>query len=65
MSALGAGMTISHAPSYGKAKEAAGKIFAIIEEKSTIDARNLKGLQKIEKGEIEFKDVDFRYPSRQ
>lgn len=43
LGALGAGMTISHAPSYGKAKDSASKIFAIIDEKSTIDARDPKG----------------------
>ena len=58
-------MTISHAPSYGKAKEAARKIFGIIEEPSTINAKSSKGIEVVQRGEIEFREVDFRYPSRQ
>lgn len=64
VAALGSGIAIAQAPSIGKAKNAAVKIFDIIEEPSLIDTRKEGGHQKIEKGEIEFKRVDFKYPSR-
>ncbi len=55
VAALGTGTTLSAAPSVGKAKEAARKIFEIIEERSVIDPRDAKGIKTIERGEIEFK----------
>jgi ABC-type multidrug transport system fused ATPase/permease subunit len=64
ISALGCGTQLAHAPSTGKAKDAANKVFAIINEQSTIDVREEKGFSKIEKGEIKLEDVDFRYPSK-
>jgi ATP-binding cassette subfamily B (MDR/TAP) protein 1 len=64
MSAMGAGLAVSHAPSASKAKESANKVFAIVDEPSLIDVRSTEGIKKIERGEIEFDQVDFRYPSR-
>ena len=64
MSALGSGMQISNAPSVTKAKTGASKIFAIIEEKSLINAEDTKGNKEIKEGHIEFRDVEFIYPSR-
>jgi ATP-binding cassette, subfamily B (MDR/TAP), member 1 len=64
ISALGCGTQLSHAPSMGKARDAANKVFAIIDEKSTIDVREEKGYTKVEKGEIVLETVDFRYPSK-
>jgi ATP-binding cassette subfamily B (MDR/TAP) protein 1 len=64
VAALGTGISISSAPSVGKAKDAAKTIFGIIDEKSQIDTRQEKGEQIIKKGEIVFSKVEFQYPSR-
>jgi ABC-type multidrug transport system fused ATPase/permease subunit len=48
----------------GKARDAANKVFAIINEQSKIDVRENKGYAKIEKGEIVLENVDFKYPSK-
>jgi len=64
VSTLGSGIAISQAPSIGKARAAAVKVFDIIEEESTIDSRSLKGEQIIKNGAIEFQNVCFKYPSR-
>jgi hypothetical protein len=44
VAALGTGISLSSAPSVSKAKEAASKIFAIIDEQSKIDTRENKGI---------------------
>lgn len=64
---MGAGVAMSNVPSVQKAKESAGNIFTIIDEKSTLDVREQRpGMKtKIEHGEIVFSDVNFNYPSRQ
>lgn len=64
--AFGIGMSMSNIPNVKRAKEAAGDIFSIIDEKSTLDVRDSKNakFQRVEKGEIELKDVTFKYPSR-
>jgi len=54
VAALGSGISIASAPSIGKAKEAAKKIFAIIDHKSKIDTRDETGEKVIKRGEIEF-----------
>lgn len=59
VAALGSGISIASAPSVPKAKEAASKIFAIIDHKSTIDTREEKGLKEIKRGEIEFAKTSF------
>jgi len=64
LSAVGSASSLSHAPSIGKAKSAAVKVFDIIEEESKIDTRVPHGEKVIQRGEIEFKKVDFKYPSR-
>jgi ABC-type multidrug transport system fused ATPase/permease subunit len=51
-------------PSVKNARNAAKKIFEIIDEPSKIDSRETQGIKKIEAGAIEFKDVNFTYPSR-
>ena len=52
----------------GKAKKSATKIFSYIDSQTKIDAVNIPDTAKEVgdsfKGEIEFKDVWFRYPSR-
>jgi len=63
---MGAGIAMSNVPSVQKAKSSAMNIFNIIDEKSTLDVRELssKGIKTISEGKIEFKDVNFSYPSR-
>lgn len=60
---IGSGVSISQMPSISKAKAAARTVFGIIEEPSLIDPKQ-PGEQKIPTGAIEFKNVYFRYPSR-
>ena len=62
--ALGSGVSLSNAPSVGKSRESAKKVFAIIDEKSKVDVRDEKGETEIKRGEIELRNVDFKYPSR-
>jgi ABC-type multidrug transport system fused ATPase/permease subunit len=64
MSAIGAGTNASNMPSVSKAKAAAKKIFEIVDEKSKVDVRDEKGEKVIAAGELEFKNVNFIYPSR-
>jgi len=64
LAALGTGISLSSAPSIGKAKAAASTIFEIIDEPSKIDTRDETGEKIIHHGEIEFKNADFQYPSR-
>lgn len=64
MAALGSGIALSSAPSVGKAKDAARMIFGIIDQPSAIDTRETKGERVIKKGEIELRNTDFKYPSR-
>ena len=60
------GAQIANIPSIAKAKAAAVDVFSIIDEKSTLDVRDTEGhdLKVIEKGKIEFVDVNFSYPTR-
>ena len=64
IAALGSGVSVSSAPSVGKAKAAARTIFGIIQEESKIDSRDTTGIKIIEKGEIVLKNAEFKYPSR-
>ena len=63
--AYGAGQAQSFAPDMGAGNAAAGKIFKVINEPSRIDPFAKEGMfiNKIE-GRIEFKDVWFKYPTR-
>lgn len=50
---------------FGIAKAAGSKVFAVIERKSSIDSQSNEGLKPLElKGSINFKNVNFNYPSR-
>lgn len=64
--AMGIGMSMSNLPSVERAKASAKTIFEIIDEKSTLDVRDgkLAKHQEVNGGSIEFKDVTFKYPSR-
>ncbi|CDW72274.1 abc transporter [Stylonychia lemnae] len=68
MSALESGMLISQIPSLNKAKKAAEKIFQIILESNESQSQNQTIIEKTDQnqsGTIEFKNVHFKYPSRQ
>lgn len=64
--AMGAGSSMSNIPSVNKAKQSAGKIFEITDERSTLDIRSQteNQIKEVKEGKIEFKNVDFKYPSR-
>ena len=63
--AFGAGNAMQYAPDVGSAKTAAVNVFEILdrEPKIKIDAPN-QNVKKEIKGEIEFRNVWFRYPTR-
>ena len=65
MAAMGISQTSSLGPDTGKAKNASGSIFAIVDRQSKIDPSNESGttLDNL-KGEIELRHVSFKYPSR-
>jgi ATP-binding cassette subfamily B (MDR/TAP) protein 1 len=53
------------APGASKAKSSAASIFAILDQKSTIDTNDESGMTLEDvKGEIEFHNVAFKYPTR-
>lgn len=68
--AFGAGNAASYGPDANKGKQAAIKIFMITDTPSTINAMDEKALAEKQsvpehfQGEIEFKNVWFRYPTR-
>lgn len=63
--AMGAGFAMSSVPSATQAKESAATIFSMIDDKSQLDARDYKGkLKEVPNGTIEFKNINFNYPSR-
>ncbi|KAK7264795.1 hypothetical protein RJT34_32406 [Clitoria ternatea] len=65
MAAMGIAQSGSLVPDSTKAKSAAASIFAILDRKSQIDPSDDSGMTLEEvKGEIEFKHVSFKYPTR-
>ncbi|XP_058757109.1 ABC transporter B family member 11-like [Vicia villosa] len=65
MAAIGLSQSGSLVPDSTKAKSAAASIFAILDRKSLIDPSDESGMTLEEvKGEIEFKHVSFKYPTR-
>ena len=66
LSLMSIGGATQNVPSIQKAKAAAGEIFSVIDEPSSldIDDRNEDTIDNIENGMIEFKEVSFRYPTR-
>ena len=57
---------MSNIPSVSKAKYSASEIFSIVDEKSTLDVRdgNESTIQEVKGGQIDFVDVNFKYPTR-
>ncbi|KAK7264797.1 hypothetical protein RJT34_32408 [Clitoria ternatea] len=65
MAALGISQSGSLVPDSSNSRSAAASIFAILDRKSQIDPSDDSGITLEEvKGEIEFKHVSFKYPSR-
>ncbi|BAT76977.1 hypothetical protein LR48_Vigan01g291500 [Vigna angularis] len=65
MAAMGISQSGSLVPDSTNSKSAAASVFAILDRKSQIDASDDSGLTLEEvKGEIEFKNVSFKYPTR-
>ncbi|KAK9147148.1 hypothetical protein Sjap_007051 [Stephania japonica] len=65
VAALGISQSSSYVPDSGKAKVSTASVFSIIDRKSEINSSDESGitLESI-KGEIEFRHVAFKYPSR-
>ncbi|KAK9084446.1 hypothetical protein Scep_030917 [Stephania cephalantha] len=65
VAALGISQSSSYVPDSGKAKASAASVFSIIDRKSEIDSSDESGitLENV-KGDIEFRHVAFKYPSR-
>eukprot|EP00742_Colponemidia_sp_Colp-10_P003632 GILJ01003866.1.p1 GENE.GILJ01003866.1~~GILJ01003866.1.p1 ORF type:complete len:1310 (-),score=238.99 GILJ01003866.1:288-4217(-) len=65
LSATGVGQATSFAPDMSKAKAAAITIFRLMDQVPPIDYTSTAGDKPVfTAGEVEFKDVQFRYPSR-
>ncbi|OVA18948.1 ABC transporter [Macleaya cordata] len=65
ISAIGISQTSAMAPDSNKARDSAASIFEILDSKPKIDSSNDKGATlDIVKGDIELKNVSFKYPSR-
>ncbi|KAF7144597.1 hypothetical protein RHSIM_Rhsim04G0106200 [Rhododendron simsii] len=65
MAAMGISQSSGLAPDATKAKGAAASIFAILDRKSKIDPSDESGITlESVKGEIELRNISFRYPSR-
>ncbi|XP_042515586.1 ABC transporter B family member 11-like [Macadamia integrifolia] len=65
MAAIGISQSSSLAPDASKAKTSAASIFSILDQTSKIDSNDESGmtLENV-KGEIEFRHVSFKYPTR-
>lgn len=65
MVGLGVSQSGSYAPDASKAKSCAASIFAILDQISEIDSSGRSGKRlKNVKGDIKFRHVSFRYPTR-
>ncbi|KAE8733144.1 ABC transporter B family member 12 [Hibiscus syriacus] len=65
VSAIGISQSNSLAPDVGKAKVSVASIFEILDQRSKIDpSQNSGKMLKRVKGDIQFKHVSFRYPTR-
>ncbi|KAI8561875.1 hypothetical protein RHMOL_Rhmol04G0376000 [Rhododendron molle] len=65
ISALGVAQSTAFAPDTSKAKDSAASIFGILDSKPNIDSSSNEGTTlKTVYGDIEFKNVNFMYPTR-
>ncbi|CAA7405782.1 unnamed protein product [Spirodela intermedia] len=64
MAGIGLSQSSGLAPDSSKAKSASASVFAILDRKSKIDPSDPTGQTSEVKGNIEFRHVSFRYPTR-
>ncbi|CAA6668878.1 unnamed protein product [Spirodela intermedia] len=64
MAGIGLSQSSGLAPDSSKAKSASASVFAILDRKSKIDPSDPTGKTSEVKGNIEFRHVSFRYPTR-
>lgn len=67
LGAQAAGQLFSYAPDMGKAKQAAANVYRILKAQPLIDVWSQNGVVPLDKevrGDVEFKNVYFRYPTR-
>lgn len=61
-----AGQVFAYAPDMSKAKQAAGRILALLSRQPEVDTWSMEGLPAhVSNGHIQLQDVHFRYPTRQ
>ncbi|CAH0719110.1 unnamed protein product, partial [Brenthis ino] len=58
------GLTAPHLEAVACARASAGAIFAVLDRKPVIDSLSLEGSKPVLEGDLELKDVYFRYPAR-
>jgi ATP-binding cassette subfamily B (MDR/TAP) protein 1 len=64
MSAMATGRASHFLPDVGAGKNACRRIFAVLDEKSSIDPESCGSFHKPLTGEITFQNVSFKYPTR-
>ena len=58
------GLTAPHLEAIACARASAGAIFAVLDRKPAIDSMSKEGSKPVLEGDMELKDVYFRYPAR-
>ncbi|KAI8440970.1 hypothetical protein MSG28_009258 [Choristoneura fumiferana] len=58
------GLTSPHLEAISNARASAGAIFEVLDRKPTIDSLSTEGTKPVLDGDLELKDVCFRYPAR-
>ncbi|XP_047539105.1 multidrug resistance protein homolog 49-like isoform X1 [Vanessa atalanta] len=58
------GLTAPHLEAIASARASAGAIFAVLDRKPTIDSLSTEGSKPVLEGDMELKNVYFRYPAR-
>ncbi|CAG9571821.1 unnamed protein product [Danaus chrysippus] len=58
------GLTAPHLEAIANARASAGAIFAVLDRKPAIDSLSTEGTTPVLDGDLELKDVYFRYPAR-
>ncbi|CAK1542634.1 unnamed protein product [Leptosia nina] len=58
------GLTAPHLEALANARASAGSIFAVLDRKPTIDSLSTEGSRPELSGDLELKDVHFKYPAR-
>lgn len=58
------GLTSPHMEAMNAARASGGAIFSVLDRKPVIDSMSTEGSKPEITGDLEFKDVYFRYPAR-